>query len=170
MPFAPLRGLIEAQAIVKGKIQLARTLRRQLAWTIRGHNEDPGVPPFSRIHKLQHHSPLRTTRKSVGLLRCKLAIISRSGIQQFSFIDVWILRDLQWDCEAEESLEIGKKAKDFFQSKNAVFLERGLFRLAFGRASCRFAEAPGAQLKENEKMRSSWINNILPPEALSAQF
>jgi hypothetical protein len=77
---------------------------------------------------------------------------------------------LQWDCEAEESLENGRKAKDVFQSENAVFLERGLFRLAFGRASCRFAEAPGAQLKENEKMRSSWINNILSPEALSARF
>jgi galactose-1-phosphate uridylyltransferase len=116
VPFAPLRGLNEVQAIVEGKSNflelsdsdwggLAEGITKVLAFYY-----SLGCVSFNIIllsGQLGEH---------LDSLDVNLRIISRPGIQQSCFTDAWALPYLLWDGEAvEEPEKLAKKLKLFFE-------------------------------------------------------
>jgi UDPglucose--hexose-1-phosphate uridylyltransferase len=116
VPFAPLRGLNEAQAIVNGKsnfLELTESDWRGLAdgiTKILAFYYSQGYVSFNIILL---SSPLD---KHLDWFDVNLRIVSRPGIQQFCFSDAWALPYLLWDGEAvEEPERLAEKLKPFFQ-------------------------------------------------------
>ena len=105
VPFAPLRGLNEVQAVVMGKSSfkelgdaewsgLAEGISRVL-----GFYHSQGYVSFNIVllsGPLDEH---------LDYFDVNLRIVSRPGIQQFSFTDSWAVPYLLWDGEAVEEPE-----------------------------------------------------------------
>lgn len=116
VPFAPLRGLNEVQAIVKGKsnlLELDDDDWRGLA---------DGITNVLRFYHSQGYVSFNLILLSGPLdehldgFDVNLRIVSRPGIQQFCFTDAWALPYLLWDGEAlEEPERLADKLKPFFQ-------------------------------------------------------
>ncbi|MCW4046504.1 MAG: hypothetical protein NWE99_02940 [Candidatus Bathyarchaeota archaeon] len=105
VPFAPLRGLNEAQAVVNGKSSLKEL----------GANEwqglAEGITSILRFYSAQGYTSFNAILMSGPLdehtdyFDVNLRIISRPGIQQFCFTDAWAAPYLLWDGEAVEEPE-----------------------------------------------------------------
>lgn len=105
VPFAPLRGLNEVQAVVKGKsslLELDDDDWRGLA---------DGITKVLSFYHSQGYVSFNVILLSGPLdehldgFDVNLRIVSRPGIQQFCFTDAWALPYLLWDGEAVEEPE-----------------------------------------------------------------
>ena len=116
VPFAPLRGLNEVQAVVKGKsnlLELGNGEWQGLAEGVRkilGFYHQQGYVSFNIILL---SGPLD---ESLDYFNVNLRIISRPGIQAQGFTDAWALPYLLWDGEAVEEPEL-------FAGRLRAFLE-----------------------------------------------
>ncbi len=105
VPFAPLRGLNEAQAIVKEKSNLSELSDDD--W--QGLAE--GITKVLTFYHSQGYVSFNIILLSGPLdehldyFDVNLRIVSRPGIQQFCFTDAWALPYLLWDGEAVEEPE-----------------------------------------------------------------
>jgi UDPglucose--hexose-1-phosphate uridylyltransferase len=116
VPFAPLRGLNEAQAVVKGKSNLRELSTND--W--RGLAE--GIAKILRFYEAQGYVSFNAILMSGPLgehldyFDVNLRIISRPGIQQLCFTDAWAVPYLLWDGEAVEEPEgFAERVKAFFK-------------------------------------------------------
>jgi len=105
VPFAPLRGLNEAQAIVSGKSNFKELSQDE--WL--GLAE--GITRILRFYGAQGYTSFNIVVMSGPLdmhldyFDVNLRIMSRPGIQQFCFTDAWAVPYLLWDGEAVEEPE-----------------------------------------------------------------
>jgi len=106
VPFAPLRGLNEVQAIVKGKSNLLELSDKEWLGLAEG---------LSKILKFYHKQEYLSFNiiivsgpmtEHLDYFDVNLRIISRPGIQALSFTDAWALPYLLWDGEAVEVPEL----------------------------------------------------------------
>jgi UDPglucose--hexose-1-phosphate uridylyltransferase len=116
VPFAPLRGLNEAQAIVNGKSNLQELSDNE--WL--GLAE--GIAKILDFYDSQGYASFNVILMSGPLdehldyFDVNLRIISRPGIQQFCFTDAWAVPYLLWDGEAvEEPEHFAERARAFFK-------------------------------------------------------
>jgi hypothetical protein len=116
VPFAPLRGLNEVQAVVSGKSSLLELNNDD--W--RGLAE--GITKVLTFYHSQGYVSFNLILLSGPLnehvdgFDVNLRIVSRPGIQQFCFTDAWALPYLLWDGEAvEEPERLADRLKPFFQ-------------------------------------------------------
>ncbi len=114
VPFAPLRGLNEVQAIVKGKshlLELDDKERLGLA---------EGISKVLRFYHNQGYVSFNVILTSgpmdehLDYFSVDLKVISRPGIQTLCFTDAWALPYLLWDGEAvEEPEKLAEKIRAF---------------------------------------------------------
>jgi UDPglucose--hexose-1-phosphate uridylyltransferase len=116
VPFAPLRGLNEVQAIVEGKSNFLELSDDD--W--RGLTE--GVTKVLALYHSLGYVSFNIILLSgqlgehLGFFDVNLRIISRPGIQQSCFTDAWALPYLLWDGEAvEEPEKLAESLKSFFK-------------------------------------------------------
>ena len=118
VPFAPLRGLNEVQAIVRGKSNILELEDKE--W--RGIT-DGMVKILSFYHKegyVSFNAVLLSgpVNKHLDHFDVNLRIISRPGIQASSFTDAWALPYLLWDGEAvEEPEKFAERLKAYITGK-----------------------------------------------------
>jgi UDPglucose--hexose-1-phosphate uridylyltransferase len=118
VPFAPLRGMNEVQAIVRGKSQLLELdgddwfgLAEGIS-TVLGFYERQGYSCFNIILM---SGPMD---KHLDYFDVNLRIISRPGVQTTSFTDAWAAPYLLWDGEAVELPEqLAERIRDFISHK-----------------------------------------------------
>ncbi len=118
VPFAPLRGLNEVQAIVKRKSNLTELsdddwqgLANGMA-NILKYYHSKGYVSFNAVLT---SGPMD---EHLDYFDVNLRIISRPGIQQFCFTDAWALPYMLWDGEAvEEPEQSAQKLKPFFEAE-----------------------------------------------------
>lgn len=102
VPFAPLRGLNEVQAIVRGKSNLLELNDKE--WL--GLAE--GISKILRFYDKEGYVSFNVIlvsgpmNKHLEYFDVNLRMISRPGIQSSSFTDAWALPYLLWDGEAIE--------------------------------------------------------------------
>jgi galactose-1-phosphate uridylyltransferase len=118
VPFAPLRGLNEAQAVVNGKSNLKELSDDE--WL--GLAE--GISRILRFYHAQGYASFNIVIMSGALdehadyFDVNLRVISRPGIQQFCFTDAWAVPYLLWDGEAvEEPERFAERVRVFFKEK-----------------------------------------------------
>ena len=117
VPFAPLRGLNEVQAIVRGKSNLLEL-----------DDEDwlglaEGTSRILRFYEEQGYGSFNLILLSgpadrhLDYFDVNLRMISRPGIQASSFTDAWGLPYLLWDGEAVEEPELfAERVKKFVRT------------------------------------------------------
>ena len=117
VPFAPLCGPNEVQAVVKGKSNLLEL--GDIEW--QGLAE--GISKVLRFYHSQGYSSFNIVVASgpvdehLDYFDVNLLIISRPGIQQWCFTDAWAAPYLLWDGEAVEEPEVfAKKARAAFKT------------------------------------------------------
>jgi UDPglucose--hexose-1-phosphate uridylyltransferase len=114
VPFAPLRGLNEAQAVVRGKSNFKEL------------NDDDwlglaeGITRIMKFYNSQGYVSFNIVIMSGPLdahldyFDVNLRIMSRPGIQQFCFTDAWAVPYLLWDGEAvEEPEQLAERIRTF---------------------------------------------------------
>ena len=118
VPFAPLRGLNEAQAVVRGKSNFKELSHDE--WL--GLAE--GITKILRFYAAQGYASFNIVAMSGPLdahldyFDVNLRIISRPGVQQFCFTDAWAVPYLLWDGEAvEEPERFAEQVKAFLAEK-----------------------------------------------------
>lgn len=118
VPFAPLRGLNEVQAVVKGKSNLLELSDRE--W--RGLAE--GISKILEFYHNQGYISFNIILLSGPLnehldyFDVNLRMMSRPGIQPFCFTDAWALPYFLWDGEAvEEPEKLAERVKAFLKEK-----------------------------------------------------
>lgn len=105
VPFAPLRGINEAQAIVRGKSNLLELTNKEwleLAEGIAKILEYYHKEGYISFNIILMSGPVN---EHLDYFDVNLRIMSRPGIQAFSFTDAWALPYLLWDGEAVEEPE-----------------------------------------------------------------
>jgi len=114
VPFAPLRGLNEVQAVVRGKSHLLELNDEE--WT--GLAE--GISKILRFYHGEGYVSFNIILLSgpidehLDYFDVNLRMISRPGIQALSFTDAWALPYLLWDGEAVEQPEkLAQRIKAF---------------------------------------------------------
>ena len=117
VPFAPLRGLNEVQAIVKGKSNLLELNDREWLGLAEG---------LSKILKFYHEEGYVSFNsilvsgpmdEHLDYFDVNLRVISRPGVQSLSFTDSWALPYLLWDGEAIEEPELlAEKIRKFIEA------------------------------------------------------
>ncbi len=120
VPFAPLRGLNEIQAIVEGKASLNEidddewsSLAEGLAGIL-GFYDAQGYTSFNIIVA---SGPMDT---HLNYFDVNLRIISRPGVQPFCFTDAWAVPYMLWDGEAvEEPERFAERLKTFFKRERS---------------------------------------------------
>lgn len=106
VPFAPLRGLNEAQAIVKGKSNLLELSDEEWLGLAEGLSK---ILKFYHKEKYISFNTIIVSGPMNEHLDCfdvNLRVISRPGIQALGFTDAWALPYLLWDGEAVEEPEL----------------------------------------------------------------
>ncbi|MGB9675882.1 MAG: hypothetical protein ACPL0C_01670 [Candidatus Bathyarchaeales archaeon] len=118
VPFAPLRGLNEVQAIVKGKsnlLELEEADWRGIAegmTKVLGFYHKEGYVSFNAIMLSG------SVNEHLDYFDVNVKIISRPGIQQTCFTDAWALPYLLWDGEAVEEPEgFAERLKAYFEGR-----------------------------------------------------
>ncbi len=118
VPFAPLRGMNEVQAIVPGKSHLLELDKDD--WS--GLAE--GISLILRFYGEQGYSSFNIiimsgpTSEHLDHFDVNLRMISRPGVRAESFTDAWALPYLLWDGEAVEAPEkLAGRIKTFLSSK-----------------------------------------------------
>ena len=116
-PFAPLRGLNEVQAIVKGKSHLLELGDAEWQGLAEGISKVLGFyhsQGYSSFNIIITSGPVN---EHLDYFDVNLRIINRPGIQQWGFTDAWAAPYLLWDGEAVEEPEVfAKKARDAFKT------------------------------------------------------
>lgn len=117
VPFAPLRGLNEVQAIVRDKSNLLELNDEEWLGLAKG---------TSKILKFYHKESYGSfniiivsgpMNEHLEYFDVNLRMISRPGIQALSFTDAWALPYLLWDGEAVEKPErLVEKIRDFVKA------------------------------------------------------
>lgn len=117
VPFAPLRGLNEVQAIVKGKSHLLELNEEE--WV----ELASGISKILQFYHKQGYASFNIitvsgpTNEHLDYFNVNLRMISRPGIQPFSFTDAWALPYLLWDGEAvEEPEQLAERIRAFMKS------------------------------------------------------
>jgi len=119
VPFAPLRGSNEVQAIVSGKSNLLELNDKEWLGLAEG---------ISKILQFYHKEGYASfniilvsgpMNDQLDYFDVNLRMISRPGIQASSFTDAWALPYLLWDGEAAEEPELlAERIKTFFEATN----------------------------------------------------
>jgi UDPglucose--hexose-1-phosphate uridylyltransferase len=116
VPFAPLRGLNEAQTVVRGKSNFKELSEGD--W--RGLAE--GIAKVLKFYQSQGYASFNIILMSGPLdmhldyFDVNLRIMSRPGVQQFCFTDAWAVPYLLWDGEAVEEPELlAERMRAFFK-------------------------------------------------------
>ena len=120
VPFAPLRGANEVQAIVRGKSSLLELtdedclgLAEGMARILRFYHKE-GYISFNAI------VVSGPTDEHLDYFDVNLRIISRPGIQASSFTDSWALPYLLWDGEAaEEPEKLAERIRTFSMNERS---------------------------------------------------
>jgi UDPglucose--hexose-1-phosphate uridylyltransferase len=118
VPFAPLRGVNEVQAVVKGKSNLLELSEGD--W----HGLADGIIKVLAFYHSQGYVSFNIILLSGPLdehldyFDVNLRMVSRPGIQQSCFTDAWAVPYLLWDGEAvEEPERLKEKLKPFLKEK-----------------------------------------------------
>jgi len=119
VPFAPLRGSNEVQAIVRGKSNLLELNNKE--WL--GLAE--GISKILRFYHKEGYVSFNIILVSgpmnehLDYFDVNLRMISRPGIQASSFTDAWALPYLLWDGEAIEEPELfAGRIRTFIETTN----------------------------------------------------
>jgi galactose-1-phosphate uridylyltransferase len=114
VPFTPLRGLNETQAILNGKSNLKELNDSEWLGLAEG---------IARILKFYHSQGYMSFNiiimsgpldEHLDYFDVNLRVMSRPGIQQFCFTDAWAVPYLLWDGEAvEEPERFAERVKAF---------------------------------------------------------
>ena len=105
VPFAPLRGLNEVQAVVRGKSNILELEDKE--WQGIAH----GMTKILNFYQKEGYTSFNAILLSgpvdehLDYFDVNLRIMSRPGIQASSFTDAWALPYLLWDGEAVEEPE-----------------------------------------------------------------
>jgi UDPglucose--hexose-1-phosphate uridylyltransferase len=118
VPFAPLRGMNEVQAIVPGRSHLLELdnddwsgLAEGISRILRFYGEQG----YSSFNIIIMSGPIN---KHLDYFDVNLRMISRPGVRAESFTDAWALPYLLWDGEAIEDPEkLAGRIKTFLSSK-----------------------------------------------------
>lgn len=105
VPFAPLRGMNEVQAVVQGKSNLLELSSEEWLGLAEGISKVLGFyqkEGYSSFNIVVMSAPLN---EHLDYFDVNLRIISRPGVQVASFTDAWALPYLLWDGEAVEQPE-----------------------------------------------------------------
>jgi len=105
-PFAPLRGLNEVQAIVKGRSNLLELKDRDWLGLAEGFSKI--LQFYSNEGYVSFNAVLISgpANEHLDYFDVNLRVISRPGVQALSFTDAWALPYLLWDGEATEEPEL----------------------------------------------------------------
>lgn len=118
VPFAPLRGMNEVQAIVRGKSQLLELDSDDWFGLAEGMSkvlEFYERQGYSCFNVILISGPMD---KHLDYFDVNLRIISRPGVQATSFTDAWAAPYLLWDGEAVEPPEqLAERIRDFISHK-----------------------------------------------------
>jgi galactose-1-phosphate uridylyltransferase len=116
VPFAPLRGLNEVQAIVSGKSNLLELNDKEWLGLAKG---------ISKILQFYHREGYTSFNiillsgpmdEHLDYFDVNLRMINRSGIQALSFTDAWALPYMLWDGEAvEEPEQLARRIREFLK-------------------------------------------------------
>ena len=115
VPFAPLRGLHEAQAVVKGKSNMLELTDEE--WRGLAEGITKVLAFYHSLGYVSFNIVLLSgpVDEHLDYFDVNLRIVSRPGIQEFCFTDAWALPYLLWDGEAvEEPERSAEKLKLFF--------------------------------------------------------
>jgi galactose-1-phosphate uridylyltransferase len=117
VPFAPLRGMNEVQAVVRGKSSFVEL--DEAHW--RGLSE--GISKILRFYHVQGYGSFNIIVTSgpmdehLDSFDANLRIVSRPGVQQWNFTDAWAAPYLLWDGESVEEPEVfAQKLRAFFKA------------------------------------------------------
>jgi galactose-1-phosphate uridylyltransferase len=120
VPFAPLRGLNEVQAILRGKSNLKELSDAEWLGLAEG---------MARILKFYHSQGYASFNvvimsgpldEHLDYFDVNVRIMSRPGIQQFCFTDAWAVPYLLWDGEAVEEPELlAQRIKAFLKESES---------------------------------------------------
>jgi len=105
VPFAPLRGLNEAQAVVKGKSSFKELGDAEWSGLAEGISKILGFynsQGYVSFNIVLLPGPLN---EHLDYYDVNLRMVSRPGMQPFSFTDSWAVPYLLWDGEAVEEPE-----------------------------------------------------------------
>jgi len=121
VPFAPLRGLNEVQAIVRGRSNLLELGDKEWFGLAEG---------ISKILQFYHKEEYLSfniillsgpMNEHMDYFDVNLRMISRPGIQASSFTDAWALPYLLWDGEAvEEPEQTAERLKAFIEANKNI--------------------------------------------------
>jgi UDPglucose--hexose-1-phosphate uridylyltransferase len=116
IPFAPLRGLNEVQAVVEGKSSLKELNDGE--W----QGLADGLTRVLKFYHTQGYVSFNVILMSGPLdehleyFDVNMRIVSRPGVQQFCFTDAWAVPYLLWDGEAvEEPERFAEELNAFFE-------------------------------------------------------
>lgn len=131
VPFAPLRGLNEVQAIVENKSSFKELEEAEWLGLAEGISEILSFynsSGYSCFNVIITSGPMD---KHLDHFDVNLIMISRPGIQQWNFTDAWAAPYMLWDGEAvEEPESFAKKAKTYL--KKAWAPKAGRFNTGTG--------------------------------------
>lgn len=115
VPYAPLRGLNEVQAIVRGKSNILELEEADWRGIAEGMTEVLGFyhkEGYVSFNAILLSGPVN---EHLDYFDVNMRIISRPGIQQTCFTDAWALPYLLWDGEAvEEPESFAERLKAYF--------------------------------------------------------
>jgi galactose-1-phosphate uridylyltransferase len=119
VPFAPLRGINEVEAVVRGKSNLLELTNRE--WLELSEGISRILQYYDKEGYISFNIVLMSGPLSEHLdyFDVTLRIISRPGIQPCSFTDAWALPYLLWDGEAvEEPEQFAQRLRAFLSSSS----------------------------------------------------
>ncbi|MEM4449931.1 MAG: hypothetical protein QXQ33_03805 [Nitrososphaerota archaeon] len=126
VPFAPLRGIAEVQAIIPGRSNLLELRNEEIQGIASG---------LSKILKFYHHESLLCFNvilisgpldRHLEYFDVNLRIMARPGLQGIGFTDAWALPYFLWDGEAvEEPEKLAERIKTFL-SEDENTLKSGI--------------------------------------------
>ncbi len=120
VPFAPLRGLNEVQAVVNGKSNFKELGDAEWLGIAEGLSDVLGFyhsQGYVSFNIVLLSGPLD---EHLDFYDVNLRIVSRPGIQQFSFTDSWAVPYLLWDGEAvEEPESLAARVREYLKKEYA---------------------------------------------------
>lgn len=106
VPFAPLRGLNEVQAIVPGKSNLLELAEDELIGLAEGLTRILrfyGREGYASFNAVLMSGPMD---EHLEYFDVNLIVVSRPGVQPMGFTDAWTVSYILWDGEAVEEPEV----------------------------------------------------------------
>lgn len=125
VPFAPLRGIAEVQAIVPGRSNLLELTNGEVQGIAHG---------LSKILEFYHREAISCFNvillsgpldKHIDYFDVNLRIMARPGLQGIGFTDAWALPYFLWDGEAvEEPEKLAERIKTFLSEYEGTLKSR----------------------------------------------